>query len=164
MYNLLLPGSSSGQRTYLAKANTPLFSTLPGSQKSFFIFYFTLAAESSRSILLSSSEEDILAPVSPVTRENKMYDFFRRTKCTSTVFRFYTHWIHQVTALSVPQLRKIFLGISKDFSLIHSTKLSINLQIFLIQSLQTCKNVTKQINYLYVPSSLYYLYVYHTWV
>ncbi len=38
---------------------------LPGSQNAFLSFFLSEAAESRRSILLSSSEEDIFAPARP---------------------------------------------------------------------------------------------------
>ena len=53
----------------LQNERTPLSVMFPGSQKAFLSFFFTSAAESSRSILLSSSELDIFAPVNPKNDE-----------------------------------------------------------------------------------------------
>ena len=49
----------------LQNERTPLSVMLPGSQKAFLSFFLMSLAESSRSILLSASEDDILAPVKP---------------------------------------------------------------------------------------------------
>lgn len=53
--------------TCLANASKPFSVIFPGSQNAFFNFFFTVAGESNKSILLSTSEEDILPPANPGT-------------------------------------------------------------------------------------------------
>ena len=51
----------------------------PGSQKAFLSFFLMSAAESSRSILLSASEDDILAPVKPEIHQYLLPQFLPKT-------------------------------------------------------------------------------------
>ena len=66
----LLPVLENGNRTYLQNERTPFSAIFPGSQKAFFSFFFTWAAESIKSIFESSSDELILPPVRPGTKVN----------------------------------------------------------------------------------------------
>lgn len=53
--------------TCLTNDNNPLSAMFPGSQNALFSFFFTLAALSIKSILESSSDDDILQPAKPGT-------------------------------------------------------------------------------------------------
>lgn len=55
--------------TCFENAKTPLSAIFPGSQNAFLSFFFTVAALSNKSILESSSDEDIFVPVRPGTRQ-----------------------------------------------------------------------------------------------
>lgn len=68
MFVILSSGSNNPNITYLANASSPFSVMFPGSQNAFFNFFFTAEGESNMSILLSSSEEDILPPVNPGTK------------------------------------------------------------------------------------------------
>lgn len=64
------PSLNKENRTCFTNDNSPLSTIFPGSQNAFFNFFFTFAALSMRSILESSSDDDILPPAKPGT-ENK---------------------------------------------------------------------------------------------
>jgi len=63
------PSLNNGNITCLENAKIPLSVIFPGSQNAFFSFFFTAAGLSNRSILESSSDEDILVPVKPGTEQ-----------------------------------------------------------------------------------------------
>lgn len=66
---ILSSGWNNPKTTCLANASRPFSVTFPGSQNAFFNFFLTIAGESNKSILLSSSEEDILPPANPGTKD-----------------------------------------------------------------------------------------------
>lgn len=70
------PFLNSGNITCLENAKTPLSVIFPGSQNAFFSFFFTAAALSNKSILESSSDEDIFAPAKPGTAQKANVEKF----------------------------------------------------------------------------------------
>lgn len=61
------PSLNNGNKTCLTNDSKPLSVIFPGSQNARFNFFLTLAGESNKSILLSSSLEDIFPPANPGT-------------------------------------------------------------------------------------------------
>lgn len=98
------PSLNNGNKICLENAKTPLSAIFPGSQNAFFNFFFIVAALSNKSILESSSDEDIFAPAKPGTGKKinveeiyENYNIFGRQHVKASVHfscLILTHWIH----------------------------------------------------------------------
>lgn len=93
-----------GKSTCWQKDKTPLSSTFPGSQNAWFIFLFSCSSESRRSILESSSEELILLPFRPGTKNSHTNSY------TIMVLKRVVLWvlIYRSLLINIPEYIKFY--------------------------------------------------------